>query len=546
MGRVVLALRKRAPCHGCCSSSLVSQVSQRLSTILASERLSWIIICFGIVLRLAQYFSNRSLWYDESRLALNIIYRSFPELLQPLDYNQGAPPGFLFVEKAAVELFGNSEYALRLFPFLSGIVSLLLFHRVAKRYLKPEAIPAALGLFAISGPLIYYSSEVKQYSSDVAVALLLYWLAHRIQAKRLTFPRLALFAGVGAAAIWFSHPSVFILAGVGASLTLFSLIRQKWGHIGRLSAAYSLWVLSFLACYLVSLRSISSNEVLLGYWSGSYMPFPPSSLSDYEWFMTAFFGVFENPGGLSLSGVAALAFIVGCISMHLNKRWRFFALASPVLFALLASGVDWYPFSGRLLLFIVPSLLLLIAEGVGQVKEMTEPNWGKITIALVVLLFFHPVFYASYHLLKPRTHEEIRPVIAYLKAHHQHGDLVYLYYASEGAFRYYSERYGFEDDDYIVGIESRDDWRNYMKELDRLRGHNRVWILFSHVYKGEGASEEKLFLYYLDSLGERLDYFRATGAAVYLYDLAQSSVLPTAKASPLRLCRGPAPLRNAQ
>jgi hypothetical protein len=60
--------------------------------------LPWLIIGLGIVLRLTQYVFNRSLWYDEANLALNIIDRSVLELFQPLDHDQGAPIGFLLLE----------------------------------------------------------------------------------------------------------------------------------------------------------------------------------------------------------------------------------------------------------------------------------------------------------------------------------------------------------------------------------------------------------------------------------------------------------------
>jgi hypothetical protein len=49
------------------------------------------IIFIGIILRLIQYGINRSLWLDESLLALNIVNKSLSELLRPLDYNQIAP-----------------------------------------------------------------------------------------------------------------------------------------------------------------------------------------------------------------------------------------------------------------------------------------------------------------------------------------------------------------------------------------------------------------------------------------------------------------------
>lgn len=489
---------------------------QSVNLLYTSNRLPWIIICLGIVLRLAQYLSNRSLWLDESLLALNIIERSSSELMRPLDYYQGAPVGFLMLEKLAVQAFGNSEHALRLVPFLSGTIALFLFYRVAKLCIQPKAVPIALGLFAISDPLIYYSSEAKQYSSDAAIALLLFLATFHILAKELNTHRIALFGILGATAIWFSHPSLFILAGVGASLALFHLGRRRWAKIGTLSIAYSIWILSFVACYFVSLRDLGNNEILLDYWASAFMPFP--SL-DFSWFINTFFAIFKYPAGLPLSGIAALTFLVGCISMFLKKRAGFFVLISPAVLTLLASNFHKYPFRGRLLLFIVPSLLLLIAEGAERIRNSTRHNSTAIGIAVIGLLFVHPLYSASYYLVRPRTKEEIKPALSYVKEHKQDRDVLYLYYASQYALKYYSESCGFEHDNYIVGTDS-DNWKDYMSDLDELCGNKRVWLLFSHTYTEE---KERFFLAYLDSIGTRLDAFKSAGTAVYLYDLSEQT-----------------------
>ena len=92
-----------------------------------------------------------------------IAGRFFTGLIHPLAYNQGASLGFL--------MLGVNEYALRLIPLLAGIGSLFLFFAVAKRCLRPEGALAALALFAACDSLICYSSEVKQYSTDVFVCL---------------------------------------------------------------------------------------------------------------------------------------------------------------------------------------------------------------------------------------------------------------------------------------------------------------------------------------------------------------------------------------
>ncbi|MBC6474379.1 MAG: hypothetical protein GDA48_17475 [Hormoscilla sp. GM102CHS1] len=88
--------------------------------------LPYLIIAFGVAVRLVQYLSNRSLWADEAVLALNIVNRSYLELLQPLDYDQGAPIGFLMVEKFAVQILGNNCAAVISFYMWCGLLVFVL------------------------------------------------------------------------------------------------------------------------------------------------------------------------------------------------------------------------------------------------------------------------------------------------------------------------------------------------------------------------------------------------------------------------------------
>jgi hypothetical protein len=495
-----------------------NKLSQRAVPIFSSEGLLWTILFIGIVLRVERYLFNRSLWLDEAALALNILNRSFSELLRPLDYNQGAPIGFLMVEGLFVQAWGDSEYVLRLFPLIAGIASLFLFYRVASYFIDAKAIPIALGLFGISEPLIYYSSEVKQYSSDVAIVLLLYWIYSSLPPNRPTIRGPVLLGIAGAIAIWFSHPSVFILAGLGASVAIFAFVRKDWERLGRFFIAYLLWTVSFTFCYFVSLSHLSKNQALLNFWSNDFMPFQPLLFA--QWFHNSFFGIFGDPVGLSLLGMAAFAFLTGGVSVFRKDPERFFMLISPVLIALFVSGFHKYPFGGRLLLFVVPIVLLLIGEGAGQITDRTSPHSPIVGILFIGLLFYHPFVSATYYLFKPRMNEEIKPVIRYLKEHQKNGDVLYLYYASHLAFKYYQKRYGYEDDDYVVGVVSRGNVANYREELNRLRGNERVWILFSHVSSEGAAYEQAVFLEHLDRMGTRADVFKSEGASVYLYDLS--------------------------
>ncbi len=100
---------------------------------------AWSLVALGIILRLRQYLANRSLWLDEAMLALNIIHKDFGELVGKLDYEQGAPLGFILLEKLAATLIGDGERALRLLPLLAGCASLVLFSFLPNTFSIPPA-----------------------------------------------------------------------------------------------------------------------------------------------------------------------------------------------------------------------------------------------------------------------------------------------------------------------------------------------------------------------------------------------------------------------
>src|SRR5262245_46238252 len=133
----------------------------------------------GVVLRGVEYLENRSLWLDETFLSLNVIEKPWKALLGPLDYQQGAPVGFLCLQKIAVGMAGAGELALRLVPFLAGAATLLFGFLLARRWLGPAGALIALGLLALCDPLVYFAGEAKQYGVDACVTVVLLWAGLR-------------------------------------------------------------------------------------------------------------------------------------------------------------------------------------------------------------------------------------------------------------------------------------------------------------------------------------------------------------------------------
>jgi hypothetical protein len=484
--------------------------------------LPWFLIGFGVVLRVAQYLSDRSLWLDEAALASTIVHRPFVELLNPPENGLVAPAGFILLEKLILESLGTSEYALRLLPLIAGVLSLFVFYSVARRVLPGAAVPVALALFALSDPLVYYASEVRQYSSDVLLTLVLFMVGLDMHDGRRSPLRLAAIALLGAAAVWFSHPTVFVMAGIAASSVLMAWRRSGRALSGRLLLTWSLWAASFVGCYLLLLREPIRNQQLVAPWKDTYDAFMPvpTSLADLAWFFNAAVQIFENPAGLYLPGLATLLFILGCVAMFRRREEHAFLLLAPLLFSLAASGLRKYPFEGRLLLFLAPSLLLFVSAGAIWLFRRVRPRSRPAAMALIIALFTYPVANAVHDLVHPRKHEEIEPVLSYLRDRQHPGDVLYLYHGARKAFDYYAQEYGFAQRPRVVGIKSKEEPRRYLEDLNRLRGKDRVWILFSHVRTNEEIDEGKLFLHHLDRIGRKRGAYRADGASVYLYDLS--------------------------
>ena len=199
------------------------------------------------------------------------------------------------MEWAAYRTLGNNPYALRLFPLVCGIASLFLFHRVARRFLRPRDVWIAVALFAVSDDLIYFASELKQYSTDVAAGLVCTLMGMETAARPATRGRVVALAAAGATIVWFSHPSVFVLAGVGTVLLVSGVAEGGWRGALIPSALGLAWVASFAAVYAVSMEQLGHRRDMWAFWEFAFPPMPPASLWDATWVLRRFVYLFVNP-----------------------------------------------------------------------------------------------------------------------------------------------------------------------------------------------------------------------------------------------------------
>ncbi len=180
----------------------------------ALRTLALALLLIGVALRSAHYLHGRGLWSDEVRLAINIMARSFTGLLHPLDYDQVAPIPFLWLTRATALIGGPNSYALRLWPFIAGLLLLVVMRRLAFRLLPAGPALLATALVALSPTAIYYSAELKPYSIDALVAGGLISLALRLLQEPTSGRRWAVLVVAGAAGVVSSASAIVVHAAI--------------------------------------------------------------------------------------------------------------------------------------------------------------------------------------------------------------------------------------------------------------------------------------------------------------------------------------------
>jgi len=491
------------------------------------------ILTFGILFRLFHFIHNRSLWLDEIYVALNVISTDFIQLTSPLlEYQQKAPIGFLWTVKCSVLLFGNQEQALRLVPLLCGIAALICFVPVCRYWLKPAGQMAAIGMMAFAPPLIYHSVEVKQYSMELLATVLCLWLYIRFYEKPKLKSRL-LWGASGALILWFSYSSVFILTGIGVAVCLSLIIKKGWKSLWKMCVPFSMWFSSFVIHYaLITSKQVDQQWLL--YWFrhyNSFMPLPIWSPDTVKWLVQHLYTMLDYPLGLlwnfttadstALRVIMKMSFIP--IILTLTGAYAFFKadkraltlLTLPLLLTLTASALERYPFFERLLVFLSPLIILLIARGCDQAIRSFRALRNRQFI-IPVLLLTGGFSASAVEVINPSTFGRYKKsyqkeALLHIDKNFQEGDVVYVYWNMDYGYRYYKKAYNLrynaiEGSDMKFASANPEDYINKLQpDLTRLKGKRRVWVVYNKkLWNDIGEIESKPDWYNKSQPGEFL------------------------------------------
>lgn len=467
----------------------------------------------GFVFVGIQFFANRSFWMDEAALALNVLSKSYSELLLPLDHYQVAPPLFLWVEKTAYYLFGPGERSLRFFPFLMYLGTLFFFIKLVRLIFKDSFIgPLILTAFVFNTLLIYYSSELKPYIVDVFLMVLLAWMV--LTKWNNSQKKLVSFAAVGVTFFFLSPATPIILA-----VTFLALVYQRSATSKHLLALASSWLIGFLVYYLGFVYNHPLKEFMVDYWDNRN-GFPPEHLFSIEFldFIKRKFFMFSRTVlsmGPILIWPSLLLVLLGAFHSVKNKNVEFLLLfLGPLFLHGILTQFKLYIFEERTVLYLLPPYLILMGLGIQQLdskKWLQKLPWLSYSFLVIACgLFLTKLIFNGF----PLKIEEIKESLSYLEENIRPEDQLVVMEFASNAFWYYEQVY-------FKSLSDRStvnqDYKVLMDQLPEMNSRTKkLWMLFSHV---DGQAEQ-FIQNQSKQLGYRLDLVHQTkGFKTYLLHL---------------------------
>jgi len=462
-------------------------------------------VVVGVVCTAYGWWRGSSLWLDEILLALNIRGRSFVGLLEPLDYRQLAPIGFLWFEKAAIGIFGDGERTLRALSTAAAVAALVALPRLLRRFAGPLGVAGAVWLAVGLGALYRTTIQVKAAGLDLAASVIL---------------PLAFLAGVeggrrekrlaGAAAACLAAFSFASWIVCGALILAFSLRRTTRRSLLRDAdwrAPLTLAGASITMLFLFSRSRLpdSTREYMRFFWhldggtdsagvAGRLAGLGGWFSSNLDWWVGAELGAFAT---------GALALAIG-LAWWRAARLRRAPVAVPATLAVsagLLSVAGFYPSQGRLSLFLLPCWLTAVAAAIDALDRASSGPRLRVGLVLVVTV---AGLAGTFGLRPGEPMEHPRELLSDLAHVVEPGDRIYVRYSAVPAWRYYAPSVGLDGlgPDVLFGECARDRPSAYVQEFDRLRGSPRVWVVFSHATAPRG--HEAGVRDFLDGAGRRL------------------------------------------
>jgi mannosyltransferase len=394
---------------------------------------------------------NQSLWYDEG----------FSVYLAGMDIDEITsrtaadiqPPLYYYLLHGWIQLFGDSEWALRALSVLFGVFTVPLIYAVAHTLFHSRLAALLAALFVAVSPLhIWYGQEARMYTLLTFLCLLSsYFLLLAISAKRnWVIPILWVAYTAANVAALYTHYFAFFILAFQAVYVLAVLAVQGFRPlhvlIGSLASAVAT-VLLYVPWlpYLFTRYGTDTS-----YWSGQLKIH--EILVDIAVFFAGGESVTE-PVGIVLAVGFGLVFVLALIALVSQAAGAAQPAADgetdllpssyfPLLFLLLyfllptflilAVSYNSPKFNARYVMVSHPAFLLILAGGLAALWQRRSGYLGNVLrgalSALALIMILAVSVYASYNAYADPTfaRADFRSVARYVRQNIEPGETIIL------------------------------------------------------------------------------------------------------------------------
>ncbi len=450
--------------------------------------------------------TTQSLWRDEVD-ALRFASAPWRDILHTIEEPGWNGPLYFIFLRGWVELTGRSEFALRYFSLLFGVIAVALAWALGRRLSSWITALALAGLFTLSPYFIWYSQEAKMYTLVLALAVLAVYALHRALLGCSTFRR-----RMGWWAVVVVGTSLAIYCHILAALLIpvEMVLALVWGPRSHRSGW---WVGAGLAFawltfpYLPALRwelPLVFKPAQTGY---AFYPFNQILFEMLNRFGTGVSGLVRTTALWPFVLLLVAGIVWGQAAWTDRALLLVWLLVPPL--AIFLISLNHPLFTDRYLIWIGPAFYLLVAMGAMAIARLWKPL-GVVAFAAIAGILLAGTYFQSAVQIK----SDVRDATHYMEAHLAPDDLVifqipYMHYS----FEYYDPHpMQWREGLYTNYGMSEADVDKQMREL--IAGHQTVWLFASEM----AMWDNRLLVYHwLESHGRQTDRADFTLVSVYRF-----------------------------
>ncbi|MCX7942120.1 MAG: lysylphosphatidylglycerol synthase domain-containing protein [Dictyoglomaceae bacterium] len=432
--------------------------------LLKNNKINIIIITIlGALLRIYK-ISERSIWLDEA-ITAQVSQRGIIEIILNRSQTGIHPPLYFILMHLWIRFFGDSEFALRFFSFIFGVLSIpLLYKFVNKIYDRNTALISSL-LFSLSPFAIYFSQEARMYPLFTFLALLSLNFLYDLVSKEFSRKNLIKILIVNSVLLYTHFFSTLLILVEN----LFILITQRKNHKNLKNwFLYQFINLIIFSPWIYIILTRRTPEVYQG---AEKLSMDTILISFHQIFLGFMRNFLERRNLSSLALITFIILFLLGILPHKNKKGFLLNILYffiPFLFLIFVSLFGKSFYSSRYLSPFVPGIFIFISRGIKKLKF-----YPLIIIIIFALVGLYSILDVSYYLHMKTLDCPWKDVVAFI---HENSDPSHKVLITEA---YYYRPFEYYNRGKLQYIPVNPDFFIPEKLIKELSSSKRFWFVLS-------------------------------------------------------------------